>query len=147
MHDFSAQSESAKAIVKQAQAGDLAAFKKLYDLESERVYALCLRMAASSQKAKIYTQDTFVRAWQHLDGFREESAFSTWLHRIAVNIVLGDRRSTQRRNRVVTNTDDLTPFESIAASSRPDDAIDLEKQIASLPEKGRMVFVLHDIEG
>jgi RNA polymerase sigma-70 factor (ECF subfamily) len=90
----------------------------------------------------------FVRLWEKLPTFRGESAFSSWLHRLAVNVVLSGRRSELRRERVVAITDDPDAVVGATHSNpRPGLAMDLEKAIAALPAGARAVFVLHDIEG
>ncbi|MGH7544632.1 MAG: sigma-70 family RNA polymerase sigma factor, partial [Gemmatimonadota bacterium] len=85
--------------VRRAQAGDESAFEALYREHAGRVYAICLRMSADARRAEELTQDAFVRAWERLGSFRGESAFSSWLYRIAVNVVLGARRAEGRRAR------------------------------------------------
>lgn len=130
-----------------AQAGDVAAFERLYRENVKRVYALCYRMAGSAQLAEELTQDVFVRAWQKLAGFRGESAFASWLHPIAVNVTYSERRSRQRRESRVSASDDLTPFEAALPHPRPTIGVDLERAMAGLPEGAREVFVLHDVEG
>lgn len=130
-----------------AQNGDLAAFERLYRQNANRVYALCLRISADAVQAHDLTQDTFVRAWENLSSFRGESAFSTWLYRLALNVALADRRSEERRTSRVTVTDDLSRFQSPATVGTLEIGIDLERAIASLPPALRTAFVLHDIEG
>lgn len=119
-------------------------------------------MVGDPRRAEGLTQDAFVRAWRHLDGFRGESAFSTWLHRIVVNEVLMALRAARRRRAHVTERDGF-PQEGPAvrdgqgaqapdlASAAPvaarEAALDLERAIAALPEQARTVLVLHDIEG
>ena len=134
-------------LVRRAQAGDTAAFEQLYRTHVGRVYALCLRMVADPTRAKTLTQDAFVRAWQALGGFRGESSFGSWLHRVAVNVVLAERRAEGRRNARIRSTDDLTPYDSPAPALDPDVAMDLEQAIAALPPQARHVLVLHDLEG
>jgi RNA polymerase sigma-70 factor (ECF subfamily) len=112
-----------------------------------RVYALCLRIAADSGRAEELTQDVFVRVWEMIGSFRGESAFSSWLHRVTVNAVLVDIRSSRRRSARVFVTDDLTAYDTTETDSPPGTALDLESAIASLPPQARMIFVLHDIEG
>ncbi len=97
--------------------------------------------------AKELTQDVFVRAWQRMSSFRGESAFESWLHRLAVNVVLEDRRATRRRIARVEPTDDPATMERPGRSTTNDERMDIEAAIAALPEKTRHVFVLHDIEG
>lgn len=131
-----------------AQDGSVASFERLYHENVGRVYALCLRMSADPARAEELTQDVFVRAWEKLDTFRGESAFSTWLHRLTVNVVLGSRRTEGRRGARETLTDDLTVYEGRRATSPQEGArIDLEAAVATLPEATRTVFVMHDVEG
>ena len=87
-----------------------------------------------------------MRAWERLASFRGESAFGTWLHRLAVNVVLADRRSLGRRGRRILFTDDPAAFERPAEGPALQ-AADLEVAIAGLPPGARAVFVLHDVEG
>lgn len=142
-----ARRERERDLVRAAQAGDVAAFERLYQENVKRVYALCYRMAGSAQLAEELTQDVFVRAWQKLSGFRGESAFASWLHPIAVNVTYSERRSRQRRESRVGPCDDLTPFEADAPHPRPALGLELERAILRLPEGAREVFVLHDVEG
>jgi RNA polymerase sigma-70 factor (ECF subfamily) len=134
-------------VVRRAQAGDVAAFEQLYRENVDRVFALCLRMSADRGRAEELTQDVFVRAWERLGSFEGRSAFSTWLHRMAVNVVLGEKRSDGARTARVMVTDDLEAFDRPHGSHDPGNAMDLEKAIASLPPGARTVFVLHDVEG
>jgi RNA polymerase sigma-70 factor, ECF subfamily len=132
--------------VRQAQQGDPIAFRALYEAHVGRVYALCLRIAGDVAEAEEHTQDVFVRAWQQLGSFRGESAFSTWLHRLAVNEVLQGRRSAGRRSARVHLAEDGGA--SVAAGiQQPAPAGDLGRAIAALPPGARAVFVLHDVEG
>ncbi len=135
------------ALISRARDGDKQAFEQLYRENVGRVYALCLRMMGDSAMADELTQDAFVRAWQKLDSFRGESAFSSWLHRLTVNLILQNRRSDRRRSSWLVTSDDpelvgATPTESPIAT-----AIDLEDAIRRLPPGAREVFVLHDVEG
>lgn len=134
-------------LVQRARGGDLPAFEELYRLEAGRVYAICLRLTADAELATALTQDTFVQVWKKLNTFRGDSAFGTWLHRLAVNTVLQERRSRKRRREKEELSGDLTSFESAGSPPLEDERIDLERAIAALPERARMVFVLHDIEG
>lgn len=139
------------ALVKAAQAGDERAFESLYRATVGRVHAICLRMTADRERAAELTQDVFVRAWERLDAFRGESAFESWLHRIAVNVVLESERSTRRRIARVEPTDDLADVEGAQMMGPKEghdgDRMDLEAAIAALPPATRRVFILHDIEG
>jgi RNA polymerase sigma-70 factor (ECF subfamily) len=139
-------------LVARAQAGDQTAFRELYRQHAGRVYALCLRLTGDARDAEERTQDVFVRLWDKLRSFRGESAFSSWLHRLAVNVVLNERRTTGRRERRVMPAEDPdnvvgaqhpAPLQNSTEGLR----IDLERAIAELPDGAREVFVLYDIEG
>ena len=137
-------------LVRRAQAGDRVAFEQLYRDNVGRVYALCFRMAGTADLAEELAQDVFVRAWQKLGSFRGESAFSSWLHPLTVNVALSERRSRRRRVARVMTTDDLTEFERPGPPTRsdgPEAGFDLERALATLPPGARAVFVLHDVEG
>lgn len=136
------------ATVARAQQGDQAAFRVLYDAHVGRVFALCLRLTASRQEAEEHTQDVFVRAWERLESFRGESAFSTWLHRLAVNEVLQTRRSAGRRSARVTLVEDPEAWEQpTTAHHAAGAAPDLEAAIARLPGGARAILILYDLEG
>ncbi len=137
-------------LVRAAQRGDTAAFEQLYRDNIGRVYALCLRMTADPGRAEELSQDAFLRAWSKLSSYRGDAAFSTWLHRLAVNVVLADRRSQGKRWAKLVMTDDMAPFGNGESSSAAEGSaleMDLEQAIASLPDGARTVFVLHAIEG
>lgn len=134
-------------LVERAQAGDDEAFGALYREHVGRIHALCLRLAGDAQAAGELTQDVFVRAWEALPSFRGESAFGSWLHRLAMNVFLGKRRATGRRERRVFSTDEPALLERPAERSHPGARLDLEQAIAALPKGARAVFVLHDVEG
>jgi RNA polymerase sigma-70 factor (ECF subfamily) len=139
---------TAGTLAERARGGDLAAFEGLYRENVERVHALCLRLCGDRVRAEELTQDVFVRAWEKLDTFRGESAFSTWLHRLAVNVALGQRRGDGRREARVMTTDDPEIYEKGGVA--PSDVgarMDLERAITGLPEASRTVFVMHDVEG
>ena len=129
-----------------AAGGDRRAFERLYRDHVDRVYSLCLRMAGDRGAAEELTQDVFVRAWEKLSLFRGESAFSTWLHRLAVNVVLTAQKSAGRRT-AHHDGDDDTIATLAAAPLAPGDRMDLDAAIAKLPPGARRIFVLHDVEG
>ena len=105
-------------------------------------------MCGSRVEAERLTQDVFVRAWTRLSTFRGQSEFSSWLHRIAVNLVLEDGRSSRRRSARVDNVEDPGVFERGQRDNVVDDTrMDLERAIAQLPPGARQALVLHDIEG
>jgi RNA polymerase sigma-70 factor (ECF subfamily) len=135
-------------VVARAQAGDLEAFEVLYRANLGRVYALCYRMAGDASLAEELAQDVFVRAWQRLGSFRGESAFSSWLHPLTVNVALSERRSRRRRTSRVMSTDDPAAFERPETKKTgPEAAVDIDRALETLPPGARSVFVLHDVEG
>jgi RNA polymerase sigma-70 factor, ECF subfamily len=133
--------------VREAQAGDMAAYEELYRDNVGRIYGLCMRLAGNPNLAEELTQDVFVRAWQKIRSFRGDSAFSTWLYPLAVNVALSERRARSRRTSRIVATDDLTPFERPDKPIAPERGLDLERALDELPEGARAVFVLHDVEG
>jgi RNA polymerase sigma-70 factor, ECF subfamily len=133
--------------VRRAQQGDAAAFEQLYREHVGRVFGLCLRLSGDRARAEELTQDVFVRAWEKLGTFQGRSAFGTWLHRLAANLVLGDRRSETVRVHRVFGTAEPEKFETPGRAPDPGAAMDLERAIATLPPGARNVFVLHDVEG
>lgn len=140
--------ESSRTLIGRAQNGDVDAFELIYNEHSGRVYALCLRLMGGEQTAATeLMQDVFVRAWKNLGKFRGESAFSSWLHRLAVNAMLENARSDKRRVARVLPMEDTSQIGAFAPGDSPELRIDLERAIARLPEGARTAFVLHDIEG
>ena len=138
--------------VVQAAAGDRVAFERLYRQHVNRVFSLCARMVADRARAEELTQDVFVRAWEKLYLFRGESSFSTWLHRLTVNVVLNARKSEGRQRSRFEETDDesggIDALPGVVGMPlAPGDLLDLEAAIAKLPPGARRVFVLHDVEG
>ena len=130
-----------------AAAGDRGAFERIYRTNAGRVFAICVRMAGSRQAAEELTQDVFVRAWQKLGQFRGEASFSTWLHRLAVNVVLNARKQDGRRSGRHEEMDEEGQMLAAPGLPVPGDRLDLEAAIAKLPPGARRVFVLHDVEG
>jgi len=138
-----------RAWVALAAAGDRAAFERLYRLHVGRVYGVIVRLVGGKgARAEDLTQEAFVRAWQALPAFRFESAFSTWLHRLAVNTALMELRS--RRSQPQNDGDD-DAFEWLgdvdSAGHVTALSMDLSRAIASLPPRARAVLVLYDVEG
>ena len=135
-----------------AAAGDRRAFERLYGSHVDRVFSICARMCGDRERAEELTQDVFVRAWEKLPQFRGESAFGTWIHRVAVNVVLNDRKTASReRSRAAPDAghEDEEPEAVFGGHAPPShaDRLDLEAAIAQLPPGARKVFVLHDVEG
>jgi RNA polymerase sigma-70 factor (ECF subfamily) len=137
------------ALVRAAGLGDTRAFEQLYRLHVRRVHAVVWRLAGGQPaRAEDLVQEAFIRAWQALPAFRYESAFATWRHRLAVNTALMDLRS--RAGGEDRETDDAAleylPTQD-TAGHRLREQMDLERAVATLPERARAVLVLHDIEG
>lgn len=134
-----------------AASGDRHAFERLYRTHVNRVYSLCARMIGDRVRAEELTQDVFVRAWEKLHLFRGESSFATWLHRLAVNVVLNDRKTEgRRRNRFEEEDEEhgMDGFTGVVGMPlAPGDLLDLEEAITRLPPGARRVFTLHDVEG
>jgi RNA polymerase sigma-70 factor (ECF subfamily) len=130
-----------------ARAGDRLAARRLYDQHAPRVYRVVFRLVGDEELAREYTQDTFVKAFQRLDQYRGESAFSTWLHSVAVSSVLtGFRRTKRLRSREA----ELEEASTVALQSEPGDPHlrdRLRTELERLPERLRMPVVLHDMEG
>jgi len=107
-------------------------------------------MTTDATLAEELTQETFVRAWRKLSLFRGDSAFSSWVHAIAVNTVLSDRRARKRREARESVADEPSDLERMAEAPTkrsPETGIDLERAMALLPPGARNVFILHDVEG
>ena len=147
-------------LARQAASGDHSAFERLYHAHSARVFALCMRMSGSRTRASELTQDVFVHVWERLSSWRGESALSSWIYRLTVNLVLTSVRGEQRRQQHEMNEDDVVTNDSTGDPEQRDgsaigsvkpasvhEAIDLERAIAALPRGARTVFVLHDVEG
>ncbi len=142
--------------IRRAQRGDAAAFERLYQLHSRRVYALCLRMVGNPAEAEDLTQEAFLQLFRKIQTFRGESAFSTWLHRLAVNVVLMRLR---RKQPAENSLDELVEQDDDAGGYRREvgvedlglagsvDRVHLERAVAQLPPGYRLVFLLHDVQG
>ena len=142
--------------IRRAQAGDSTAFEFLYQLHSRRVYALCLRMVGNPADAEDLMQEAFLQLFRKIGTFRGESAFSTWLHRMTVNVVLMRLRKKSLPTDSLEET--LEPDAEASGPKRdvgaPDlrlsgavDRVNLERSIEKLPPGYRTVFVLHDVQG
>jgi RNA polymerase sigma-70 factor, ECF subfamily len=142
--------------IRLAQAGNAAAFEFLYQLHSRRVYALCLRMVGNPADAEDLMQEAFLQLFRKIGTFRGESAFSTWLHRMTVNVVLMRLRKKSLPTDSLEET--LDPEGESSGPKRdvgaPDlrlsgavDRVNLERSIEKLPPGYRTVFVLHDVQG
>jgi len=152
---------SAKALteaeaIRSAQSGDAAAFEFLYQLHGRRVYALCLRMVSNPSDAEDLMQEAFLQLFRKIGTFRGESAFSTWLHRMTVNVVLMRLR---KKTLPATSLEEVTDPDDETGGPRKDpgapdlrlsgavDRVNLERSIGKLPPGYKTVFVLHDVQG
>jgi RNA polymerase sigma-70 factor (ECF subfamily) len=150
-----ARRESERSLVQRAQSGDEHAFASLFQLHKKRVYSVCLLMTKDLAEAEDLTQEAFLQVFRSVGSFRGDSAFSTWLYRVAVNTVLMKIR--RRKAPPVLSLDE--PVSSESPSLRRDvgkadpqlsgaiDRIALRRAIGELPEGCRKIFVLHEVEG
>jgi len=130
-----------------AANGDASAFERVYHAHVPRVHGLARRMAGPDAADEL-TQDVFVRAWQKLGTFRGESSFGTWLHRLAVNVIVERFRTLGvARDRFLSDSESALEVATAPPRSRPDLGMDLQAAIERLPPGARTIFVLHDVEG
>jgi RNA polymerase sigma-70 factor (ECF subfamily) len=141
--------------IEKAKQGDASAFQALYDRHKRRVYSLCLRMTANTAEAEDLAQEAFLQLYRKIGTFRGESAFSTWLHRLSVNVVLMHLRKKSLPVVSLEETtqpgEDDTPKKDFGADdlalSGSIDRLHLRRAVESLPPGYRMIFLLHDVEG
>ncbi len=143
-------------LIRLAQQGDAAAFERLYQLHNRRVYSLCLRMVGNTAEAEDLTQEAFLQLFRKIATFRGESAFSTWLHRLAVNVVLMKLRKKSGKE---TSLEQVTDPDEESGTPRRDfgtldvrlsgslDRVNLQRAVEQLPPGYKAVFVLHDVQG
>jgi RNA polymerase sigma-70 factor (ECF subfamily) len=142
-------------VIAELQRGNIAEFQKLYDKHSRRVFSLCLRMVRSREVAEDLTQETFLAVFRRICTFRGDAAFSTWLHRLAVNVVFMHLRQQKSRISEVPYIDPDQDEDGAGAGhgeidralASADSRIALVRALDQLPPGYRLVFVLHDIEG
>jgi RNA polymerase sigma-70 factor (ECF subfamily) len=132
-------------VVRRAVHGDVDAFEAIYCASAPAVYALCRRMTGDEREARELVQDVFVRAWERLATFRGQSALATWLHRLAVNVVLERLRSARREAARLIEGDETT-LGGPLGPGETDARLDFEAALARLPAGARTVLVLH-LEG
>jgi RNA polymerase sigma-70 factor (ECF subfamily) len=142
--------------IRLAQQGDEAAFERIYRLHNRRVYALCLRMVGNPAEAEDLMQEAFLQLFRKIQTFRGESAFSTWLHRMAVNVVLMKLR---KKSLPETSLDEFTEPDEENGGPQRDvgaadprmlgsiDRVNLERAVDQLPPGYKQIFVLHDVQG
>lgn len=130
--------------IERAKQGDQQAFHHLYENHHRRVYALCWRMLSDKEMAEDVCQEVFVQLWQKIANFRGESKFSTWLHSVATNTVLGHIRKHKTWIQKIFSIEEQTVPET---SVDMPEANELDLHIMKLPERARLVFVLFAVEG
>jgi RNA polymerase sigma-70 factor (ECF subfamily) len=133
-------------LVQRARKGDTRAFERLYREHAGRVHGLCLRMTRDAAAAEDCVQEAFIRAWRALERFESRASFGTWLHRIAVNVVL-ERRRRPSFAAEVTKDEDATDVDEPWSLDTPAEVSEIEATIASLPEGARDVLVLCGVYG
>lgn len=133
--------------IARAREGDQEAFRQLYDDHVDRVFRLAYRMTGDEELAKDLTQDAFVRAYQRLDQFEGRSAFSTWLHTVAVSVALNAIRKRKRRWDTTTSFDDRVETIAAPAETPVEVGERIHQAVDALPEGYRVVFLMHDMEG
>jgi RNA polymerase sigma-70 factor, ECF subfamily len=134
-------------VIERARSGDVDAFEMVYRAHATAIHALCLRMSGDRAVARDLVQDVFVRAWERLPSFRGQSSLATWLHRLAVNVVLEKWRSAKRDALRMIDDPDGVEFDAPMVQTDLDSAMEIEGAMARLPAGARAVFVLHEIEG
>lgn len=132
--------------VERAATGDAEAFERLYRSHVGRIHALALRMTGESV-AEDLTQEVFIRAWEKLATFRGDARFGTWLHRLAVNLILTRRETLRKREARRVGSEGVLERAPARPRRHSGAALDLEAAIGRLPEGARQVFVLYDVEG
>jgi RNA polymerase sigma-70 factor (ECF subfamily) len=131
--------------IARAQRSDAQAFESLYRMHIDKVYGLCLRMTGNVAEAEDCAQDAFIQAWNKLERFRGDSAFATWLHRIAVNSVLGRMRKSKRETERIQVAAEMPS--SPASIADTGELRDLADAVDRLPQGARHVFVLYAVYG
>jgi len=136
-----------RQLIQRVRAGDARAERELYDANVERVYRLAYRLTGDDDLARDFTQETFIRAFERLEGFRGDAALSTWLHTIATSVVLNGLRKVKRFRQREADLDEAGAVPGRTRHAEPDLKLKLARAIDALPERSRMVFVMHDVEG
>ncbi len=136
-----------KQLVDRIRSGDRSAHRTLYDAHVDRVFRLAYRMTGDETMAREFTQDAFVRAFDRLDGFRGEAAFSTWMHSVTTSVVLNGLRKVKRIHGRELDIEAARGIAQSAPQAEPDLKTRLAAAVHALPEAYRTVFVMHDVEG
>ena len=141
------ESVTEQDLIERVRAGDAVAERSLYEQHVDRVYGLAYKMTGNADLAQDFTQDTFIRAFDKIDNFRGESAFSTWLHSVATSVILNGLRKVKRINSREAGMEDAGQLGGETREAEPDLKEKMRQAIAGLPEKYRIVFLMHDVEG
>ena len=136
-----------RALIARVRVGDAVAERELYEAHVDRVYRLAYRMAGDGVLAQDITQDTFIRAFDRIGDFRGDAAFGTWLHTIGTSVALNTLRKVKRFRTRETELEEVDGMGVTSREAEPDLKMKLRAAIDDLPEKYRMVFVMHDVEG
>ena len=137
--------EEEQQLVLRCKNGDHTAYEKLYRANIGKVYALCLRMCGQKELAEDLAQESFIRAWQKLDSFRGDSAFSSWLYRLTSNVVIGQLRKNSKWHE--ENFDDHAHEEILGIQSSENNRADIEKALQALPDQSRAVLIMYEYLG
>jgi RNA polymerase sigma-70 factor (ECF subfamily) len=136
-----------RALIERARRGDASAHRELYEAHVERIYRLTFRLTGLEHLARELTQDTFVRAFASIDGFRGDSAFGTWLHTIAVSVSLNELKRRKRESAREAPLEEALTMSRTPPLSDPILRERLMTAVNALPEGCRTVFMMHDAEG
>jgi RNA polymerase sigma-70 factor (ECF subfamily) len=134
-------------LIDRIRAGDPEAERRLYDANVDRVYRLAYRMTGDSDRAADYTQDTFIRVFKHLDGFRGEAKLSTWITSITISVIYNGQRKVKRLRERETELHEAIAEPAPTKVADPDLKERLASAVDALPNGYRTVFVMHDVEG
>ena len=134
-------------LIARVVAGDRIAARELYDAHAPRVHRLVYRLTGDGELAQEFTQETFIRAFDHLAGFRGDSALSSWLHRIAVSVTMNGMRKVKRFREREADLEDAAAIGTTVSEAEPDLKEQLAKAIDDLPEIYQTTLIMHDVEG
>jgi RNA polymerase sigma-70 factor (ECF subfamily) len=136
-----------RALAVRARDGDVQSFEALYRAHRGRVFGVCLRMSRGGDEAEGWSQDIWVRVWERIGSFRGESDFGSWLHRLAVNLILDRLRSDARHREWMREDEGAVESAASARGLGREERVDLERAVEALPDGARAIFLLHDVEG
>jgi len=134
-------------LVDRIRSGDRSAQRELYDAHVDRVFRLAYRMSGDETMARDFTQDAFIRAFDRLDGYRGDAAFSTWMHSVTTSVVLNGLRKVKRIHSRELGMEEAHGVTHSVPRAEPDLKTRLSAAVNALPEAYRSVFLMHDVEG